>query len=162
MSAIPFRGDDAVSLYAPKGDEADCLPLAPLLVARRCQLCLPVILDGKDVLAFRLWNPGDPLAPGRFEILEPRAENPLVKPDIVVLPLLAFDRCGHRLGYGGGYYDRTLAALRRQGKVTAVGYGFSVQEVAQLPVDGQDELLNWIVTEKEARAFTAGDDGSDR
>ena len=75
-------------------------------------------------------------------------------PSVLIVPLLAFDRSGHRLGYGGGYYDRTLAALRASGgPVNAVGYGFAAQEVAAVPHDASDQRLDWIVTEREARRF---------
>jgi len=87
---------------------------------------------------------------GPFGIQEPTAAAPVLRPDLLLVPLLAFDRSGHRLGYGGGFYDRTLRALRADGAVLAVGIAYAGQEVDAVPVAEYDQPLNWIVTEREA------------
>jgi 5-formyltetrahydrofolate cyclo-ligase len=90
---------------------------------------------------------------GAYGLLEAAPDWPLAQPDIVLVPLLAFDADGFRLGYGGGYYDRSLLALRQTGKVTAVGLAYDGQRIAHIPSDATDEKLDWVVTEKSARKF---------
>jgi 5-formyltetrahydrofolate cyclo-ligase len=90
------------------------------------------------------------LVDGPFGTREPPAGTPELPPEVLILPLVAFDRRGYRLGYGGGYYDRTLAVLRRQGRALAVGVGFAAQEVVAVPCGRHDQRLDWIVTEREA------------
>jgi 5-formyltetrahydrofolate cyclo-ligase len=113
-------------------------------------------------LKFRRWYPERPLVAGKWGIATPDEGCEEIEPELVVVPLLAFDRGGNRLGYGAGYYDRTLAGLRsrRPGRVLAVGVAYAAQEVALVPVDESDERLDWIVTEKEAIRVTAGDGGA--
>ena len=153
MASIPLTEKDVVALYAPMGDEADCMPLARALGLRVKALCLPVISETGQ-LEFRSWTPDDVLVAGKFGIRIPDAARSLAVPDVVLLPLLGFDGRGHRLGYGGGYYDRSVESLRRQKKLLCVGFAYSVQEMALLPEDPHDQRLDWIVTEKEARAFS--------
>jgi 5-formyltetrahydrofolate cyclo-ligase len=97
-------------------------------------------------LQFRRWSPGDPLRTVQWGIREPAEAAPVVEPDVLLVPLLAFDRGGHRLGYGGGYYDRTLRALRSRRPVTAVGLAFAEQEVDAVPHLDYDERLDWVLT----------------
>jgi 5-formyltetrahydrofolate cyclo-ligase len=108
-----------------------------------------VAADKKSPLVFRLWQPGEPLIPDAFGILSPPASSPQVLPNLVITPLLAFDRKGGRLGQGAGHYDRTLANLRRQRPVFVLGVAFAEQEVTQVPTDRHDEKLDAIVTETE-------------
>jgi 5-formyltetrahydrofolate cyclo-ligase len=136
----------AVAGYLPIGDEIDPMPAIRALHAEGRAIGMPVILAPSAPLGFRAWTPGAPLVVGPSGIAEPEA-GPLLRPVVVVVPLLAFDRAGHRLGYGGGYYDRTLAALRREGRVLAIGLAFAAQEAEGLPVTDHDEPLDAIVTE---------------
>lgn len=139
-----------VSLYHPIGDELDTEPLAAALLETGARIALPVTPRGWGVLTFRAYVPGDALDKGTKGVLQPGPSAEAVRPDIVVAPLLAFTCKGDRLGYGGGYYDRTLADLRKHGPVLAVGYGFAAQEVDALPSSPQDEKLDLIVTEARA------------
>lgn len=142
-----------VAGYMAIGDEADPAPLLGILAQHGCQLALPCVTGPGVALTFRSWGPGEPLTPGAYKIPEPKNGADLV-PDFVLVPLLAFTPDGHRLGYGGGYYDRTLAALRVQKpEILAIGLAFAAQEVTHLPVDPDDQPLDWIVTERGARAF---------
>jgi len=138
-----------VALYRPLADEADPQPLADMLGVRHI-LSLPVVTARGAPLVFRRWAPGDPLAADALGVPAPVADAPEVTPDAVVCPLLAFDRAGGRLGFGGGYYDRTLALLKGRGPLVAVGFAYAVQEVPSVPVEPHDARLDWIVTEREA------------
>jgi 5-formyltetrahydrofolate cyclo-ligase len=143
-----------VAGYMPKGSEADPQEILRQLALNGHRLVLPRV-EGVDCpLAFLLWAPGQPLVPGVFGTFEPNGTAEAM-PALLLVPLLAFDGKGHRLGYGGGFYDRTLAALRRRNRnVLAVGLAFSAQEVTHLPHEPEDEPLDWIVTEHGARAFS--------
>ena len=137
-----------VACYLAWHDEIDPLPLAERLAAQGHRLCLPVITGWQVPLAFRAWSPGEPLLPGKFTpIPEPSETAPVVEPSFLLVPLLAFDKQGHRLGYGGGLYDRTLVSLRQRHNILAVGLGFSVQEVPSVPFGTQDVTLDGVVTE---------------
>lgn len=113
-------------------------------------VALPVTGEPGEPLIFRVWRTGDPLAMGRFGTLEPAVTAPQVEPDVVLTPLLAFDAQGNRLGFGGGYYDRTLAELRQsrtKGKsIVAYGVGFDQQEVPQVPTNALDARLDGVLT----------------
>ena len=100
-------------------------------------------------LTFRRWRPGEPTVPGEMNIPEPPPEAPEVEPDLLFVPLSAFDRRGHRIGFGAGHYDRTLARLRAKGRVTAVGIAYSVSEVPRAPDEPHDQRLDYILTESE-------------
>ena len=154
MQAIPLPADDAdnkyVSVYFPIQTELDTEPLAAALIEKNISVALPVTLKKKSPLIFRAYSPGDPLLTGSFGEKIPIESANIVSPAIVVLPLLAFNRRGDRLGYGGGFYDRTLAELRRDTSVLAVGYAFGAQEVDDIPTAPLDERLDWVVTEREA------------
>lgn len=142
--------DDAapVAAYWPMRTEADPRPVLAALHARGIPLALPVVLGRGQPLAFRAWAPGAAMVPGGFGVQVPAEDRPVV-PRALVVPLLAFDRAGFRLGYGGGFYDRTLAALRATGPVLAVGLAYAVQEVAHVPRTIDDQRLDRIVTECE-------------
>ncbi|GAB4067165.1 5-formyltetrahydrofolate cyclo-ligase [Ancylobacter sonchi] len=162
--ALSWLGDvkgEVVALFAPIGTEIDTGPLASGLRAAGARLALPVVVDMKAPLLFRLWSAGEPLVevagPGRLSIPVPPESAPLVIPDVLVVPLAAFDPGGHRLGYGGGYYDRTLAALRRAKRVEALGYAFAVQELPCLPAEPHDERLDAVVTDAGIITVTAED-----
>ncbi len=137
-----------VAGYLPIRDEIDPAAAMAGFAARGARLCLPVVV-GKDApLAFRLWTPGAATGVGAFGVEIPLDDLPAT-PDLVIAPLLAFDRAGFRLGYGGGFYDRTLADLRARGAVLAVGLAYSAQECAAVPRDDTDARLDMIVTEEE-------------
>jgi 5-formyltetrahydrofolate cyclo-ligase len=143
-----------IAAYVAIGDEADPAPLLDILTQHGCKLALPRVTGPGEPLSFRSWTPGEPLAPGAFGIPEPQGVVEAI-PDFVLVPLLAYSADGHRLGYGGGYYDRTLAVLRRQNpEIVAIGLAFAAQEVTHLPVEPEDQPLDWIVTERGARAFS--------
>ncbi len=141
-------GPLTIAGYHPKGDEADVQPALSALAAAGHATALPVVTGRAWPLVFRLWRPGHPLVPGAFRIMEPMGDAPLVQPDIVLVPLLAFDQAGYRLGYGGGFYDRTLEVLRAEAPTLAVGIGYAGQGVDKLPIDAYDQKLDWIVTEQ--------------
>jgi 5-formyltetrahydrofolate cyclo-ligase len=144
------RRPGVVAGYYPVRSEFDCMPLLRRIEADGSVLALPVIA-GPVPLQFREWTFGAPLEPGPFGIPEPTA-GLLAVPDILLVPLLAFDQRGYRLGYGGGHYDRTLGALRAQGGVAAVGLAFDTQEVAEVPACPYDQRLDWILTPSGAKS----------
>ncbi|MCA3260933.1 MAG: 5-formyltetrahydrofolate cyclo-ligase [Telmatospirillum sp.] len=161
LAQIDVPQNAVVAAYAAFGGELDPLPLLEALAAKGVALALPVVEAKAAPLVFRAWEPGTPLVQHRFGMAEPPRDAPALVPDIVVAPLLAFDRQGYRLGYGGGYYDRTLAALRKRGRVLAVGIGFALQEMPNVPRAPHDVPLDWIVTERAALAPLAADARAD-
>lgn len=144
----------AVSGYWPMGDELDIRPTLDALHARGHAIGLPVVRGRGSPLAFRAWTPGDALVSGGFGTSVPSPDRDEVRPGILLVPLLGFDRRGYRLGYGGGYYDMTIAALRGSGNaVIAIGVSFAVQEVDVLPVETFDQRLDAIATERAWLSF---------
>jgi 5-formyltetrahydrofolate cyclo-ligase len=137
-----------VAGYWPIRDEADPRALMRALEARGAVLALPRIECG--TLSFRRWNEGDVLIDNPHGIAEPRAEAEVLAPNLVLVPLLAFDASGHRLGYGGGYYDRVLPDL----KAFRIGVAYAGQEVPLLPHEPHDHPLDAVVTEEGVRRFT--------
>lgn len=129
--------------YMPMRTEIDPLPA---MAAHRGAVCVPVIAGPGLPLRFREWTPGCPTARGEFGALIPLA-GAWLEPEVLIVPLLAFDRRGYRLGYGGGFYDRTLERLRARHAVLAVGFAFAAQEVAEVPTEPTDQKLDAIVTE---------------
>ncbi len=135
------------------GSEIDPRPLMERLHALGHPLCLPVVIGKGRPLVFRAWSPGEALEPAGFGTRAPAADRPRLTPRVVLTPMLAFDRRGYRLGYGGGFYDRTLHALRAEHRLLAVGLGYGAQELPVVPHDDKDQRLDWIVTETEAIAI---------
>ncbi|HEY7643729.1 MAG TPA: 5-formyltetrahydrofolate cyclo-ligase [Hyphomicrobiales bacterium] len=135
---------DILAAYHPVRSELDCLPLLHRLASDGWRPALPVVV-GAAPLIFREWSFSAPLETGPLGIPHLSA-GPEVIPRVLIVPLLAFDRRGYRLGYGGGHYDRTLAALRQDHAVTAVGLAFDEQEVAEVPSGPYDQPLDWILT----------------
>lgn len=129
--------------------EIDPLPLMEALAAKGHRLCLPVVTKENAPLHFRLYRPGDALEGKLKGLREPLPDAPEIMPDVVLCPLLAFDRAGNRLGRGAGHYDVTLAHLRAQKKILAVGLAYAVQEVKSIPAEAHDQRLEAVVTEKE-------------
>jgi len=135
-----------VSGFAAIRDEINPAHLMTWLHAEGYRLALPA-MEGKGLpLVMRAWTPGDAMAVAAWGIAEPLDDKPAVDPDVVLVPLLAFDSRGHRLGYGGGFYDRTLARLRTIKKVTAVGIAYDEQKVDAVPVASYDQRLDWVLT----------------
>ena len=147
---LPIGKDALVSFYWPMGDEADPRALAARLAARGHTLALPVVAKKRSPLAFRRWREGDALVVHTYGMHEPAEDAPVVAPDVVLVPLLAFDARGHRLGYGGGFYDRTLASLKTK---LAIGVAYAGQEVDALPAMPHDHPLDMVVTELGVRKF---------
>jgi 5-formyltetrahydrofolate cyclo-ligase len=142
-----------VSGFMPMKTEINPLPLLRRLADTGAGLALPVVAGRDRPLILRAFAFGDTLAAGVWGIREPRPEAPEVAPDILIVPLAAFDRAGHRIGYGAGYYDRTIAALRAHKAVTAIGIGFAAQEIAAVPATPRDARLDLVLTEREVIDF---------
>ncbi len=138
-----------VAAYSPIRDEPDCGALLAALQAHGFATALPVVCGRSAPLAFRLWRAGEPLARGALGVPEPGAAAPIVEPDLLFVPLAAFDRRGHRIGYGTGCYDRALKLLRAGGPIRAVGVAYSVSEIDAAPDQPHDERLDFILTERE-------------
>ena len=135
----------------PIGEEISPLPLMARLRASGYRLALPVMMGKGQPLQFRAYAPGDPLIAAVWGIREPGPDQPVVQPDVLLAALLAFDDRGFRLGYGGGYYDRTINALRRVKPVITIGLAFDEQRVDAVPHLDYDEPLDWILTPSGAR-----------
>ena len=134
--------------YRAQGAELDPWPLMAAFAKAGARLALPAAISLDAPLAFRAWTEGDPLEPDAAGIASPRAGAAEVQPDLVITPLLAFDRSGARMGQGGGHYDRTLEALRARGPVFALGLAYAGQQVARIPTEPHDQPLDAILTEK--------------
>lgn len=142
----PYRGR-SVAGYMPIRSEADPLPVMAEM-AGHGPVCVPVILGSGRALEFHRWTPGCAMRDGPFGVPIP-AQASVVVPEVIIVPLLAFDLHGMRLGYGGGFYDRTLSDLRQSGDVVALGYAFSAQQApAALPVEATDQRLDRVITER--------------
>jgi 5-formyltetrahydrofolate cyclo-ligase len=138
-----------VSGFSPLRTEINPMPLMRALADQGAQLALPAVMGRGLPLQFRRYASGDQLGSGVWGIREPLPQAQELAPDIVLVPLLAFDRQGRRLGYGAGYYDRSLAQLRGHKPIVAIGLAYAVQEVAQVPVTDRDARLDLVLTEQE-------------
>lgn len=138
-----------VSGFLPIGSEIDTRPILAVLRDMGLIICLPCVEAEDAPLTFRKWHPDDILVKEKFGTLAPESSSEEVDPDIILSPMLAFDRSGFRLGYGGGFYDRSLEKLRKFKSVAAIGVAYSAQEVEAVPHDNLDQPLDMIVTEKE-------------
>lgn len=148
LAEIASHSGAAAALYWPTGDEMDVRPLLESLVERDVPCALPRMLGRDKPLGFFAFRPGDPLVPGRHGIFEPGLAAPELRPGLLLMPLLAFDGRGHRLGYGAGYYDRTLMDLRSwMSPPLAIGVAYAAQEVDQVPTDDHDQPLDGVATE---------------
>lgn len=156
LSTFTLEPGTVVSGYWPGRSELDIRPLMGELDHRGHPIGLPVVVGRGKPLLFRRWRPNDALEPKPFGLKEPPPSAPELTPQVLLVPLLAFDREGYRIGYGAGYYDMTLASLRAKGKVLAIGVGYAAQGVERLPHDERDERLDWVVTEKGAMRFERG------
>lgn len=147
LKNIVFKPNSKIASYHNFGSEISPLPLTDALRRQGSTILLPVIMGQSLPLVFRVHNTNDPLIPGPRGILEPPSSAPQEIPDILLVPLLAFNHDLYRLGYGGGYYDRTLSELRKKTAVTAIGIAFACQKVPELPLTPFDSRLDKIVTE---------------
>jgi len=142
-----------VSGFMPMKTEINPLPLLRKIASEGAKLALPCIDGRGKPLIMRAYQFGDAFKSGQWGIREPVPDAPEVKPDILLVPLVCFDRSGQRIGYGAGYYDRTIAALRALKPVTAIGIAFAMQEISQVPATERDERLDFVLTEKEILTF---------
>ncbi len=138
-----------VSGFFPIRGEIDPMPLMQVLFDAGATLALPVVAGRDRPLLFRQWAPDAPLVRGAYGTREPVATAPEVEPDVLLVPFAAFDREGHRIGYGAGYYDRTLERLRLSKSIIAIGVGFAVQEIDRVPSSDHDVRLDLVLTDKE-------------
>lgn len=144
--ARPLSAGAIVSGFASLANELDCVPLLARLSGEGLALALPIVTGKGKPLTFRRWSPGDAMDAGVWDIPQPKADKPVVEPDILLVPLLAVDEAGWRLGYGGGFYDRTLRDLRGRKPILAVGLAYEEQVVDAVPHLDYDEPLDWVLT----------------
>ena len=150
---LPIASGVIVSGFSPIRTEINPLPLLRKLEAAGAQLALPVIAGKGKPLIMRAYRFGDPLEARTWGIREPRDDAAELDPDILIVPLAAFDRRGNRIGHGAGYYDMTIARLRSRKPVTAVGIAYSLQEVPEVPITERDERLDLVLTERDVFDF---------
>ena len=154
LSAFPPTHGQIVAGYYACGSELDPAPLLKTLRTHGLVTALPVVIAAHMPLIFRAYTEGDHLESGFLpKVMEPLPSAPNVEPDVILVPLLGFDTQGFRLGYGGGYYDRTINQLRQYKKLTVIGLGFSCQKMPEVPVGAYDARLDAIVTEQECLCF---------
>jgi len=146
---VPFKPGTIVSGFMPLKSELNPIPLMRKLAEADAKLALPAIAGRGKPLIMRAYALGDELARGQWGIREPKPEAAEVAPDILLVPLAAFDRAGNRIGYGAGYYDMTIAALRARKAITIVGLAFAAQEIREVPATPRDEALDLVLTERE-------------
>jgi 5-formyltetrahydrofolate cyclo-ligase len=137
------------SVFHPIRQEPNTMPLIMALAAAGFATALPVVVGRASPLIFRLWRPGEQTGAGAMGIRQPLETATAVEPDLLFVPLACFDRSGHRIGYGAGYYDRSLAHLRANKTIRAAGVAYGVCEVAGVPYEAHDQRLDAIVTEQE-------------
>ncbi|MGQ4273480.1 5-formyltetrahydrofolate cyclo-ligase [Terrihabitans sp. B22-R8] len=154
MHLIEHAEGKVVALYSPVQGELKVAPLAERLRAAGAKPALPKVADPEVPMHFRLWLDQDPLEKGFGNIREPDVDAPAAVPDVVIVPLSAFDRRGFRVGYGQGHYDRTLGALAREERPLTIGYAFALQEVDEVPRELHDVPLDAVVTENEIIRIT--------
>jgi len=142
-----------VGAYVALPGEADPNLLLKGLAAKGHAIAFPRVAAKDEALSFHLWRDGQQFKPGAFGVPEPSADWPIANPRVLLVPLLAFDKEGYRIGYGGGYYDRTLAGLRANGEITAIGIAFAGQEVDSVPHDVNDQRLDMVLTETGLKKF---------
>ena len=154
VEALKIPHGSRVSGYVAMGDEADPSLLIESLMSRGCEIAYPRVHIKAHPLVFHVPVKGEHMLRSAFNVPEPRPDWPVSTPEILLVPMLAFNAEGYRLGYGGGFYDRTLAALRAEKKVRTIGIAFSGQEVAELPREAYDQPIDGVLTEKGLRLFT--------
>jgi 5-formyltetrahydrofolate cyclo-ligase len=142
-----------VSGFSAIGSEINPVPLMRRFADRGALLALPVVIGRGRPLVMRAWAFGEPLGKGVWGIREPPPGAAEVDPDILLVPLAAFDRTGHRIGYGAGYYDLTIAGLRARKAIVAVGLAYAAQEIPAVPATARDARLDLVLTEREVIDF---------
>jgi 5-formyltetrahydrofolate cyclo-ligase len=150
---LPIKPGAIVSGFSPLKTEINPLPLLRKLAAAGATLALPVVAGRGKPLIMRSYAFGQALNEGVWGIREPKEDAAEVDPDILIVPLAAFDRRGHRIGYGAGYYDMTISRLRALKPVVAVGIAYAAQEVSEVPTTSRDERLDLVLTEREVIDF---------
>jgi 5-formyltetrahydrofolate cyclo-ligase len=150
---VAFKRGQIVSGFMPMQSEINPLPLLRKFAAAGAKLALPAIAGRGKPLIMRAYTFGDELARGQWGIREPKPQARAVDPDILIVPLACFDRAGHRIGFGAGYYDMTINALRAKKTVTAIGVAFATQEIPQVPATERDARLDLVLTERELIDF---------
>ena len=150
---VVVRPGAIVAGFSPLKSEINPLPLLRAFAAAGAALALPAVAGRGKPLTMRAWNFGEPLVSGVWGIREPPESAPEVFPDILIVPMLAFDRTGRRIGYGAGYYDMTIARLRGMKPVIALGIAYAAQELAQIPTTPRDARLDFVLTEREVIDF---------
>ena len=150
---VELPAGSIVSGFSPMKSEINPLPLLRKLANAGGKLALPVVAGRGQPLIMRAWAFGEPMASGVWGIREPKPEAPEVDPDILLVPLAAFDRAGHRIGYGAGYYDMTINALRAKKPVIAIGLAFAAQEIPKVPATARDARLDLVLTERDVIDF---------
>jgi 5-formyltetrahydrofolate cyclo-ligase len=138
-----------VSGFSAIRSEINPMPLLRRFAAAGAQLALPIVVARGQPLVFRAWSFGEELERGQWGIRQPTADAPELHPDILIVPLAAFDRRGYRIGYGAGYYDLTLHALRAIKPITAIGLAYAMQEIDAVPALPHDAALDLVLTERE-------------
>ena len=146
LSVAIIPSEAIIGSYWPVKSEVDVRPLLAYFYDHSHICALPVVQASKKPLLFRQWRPGNLLVSGLYNILTPDDTAPLVTPMVLFVPALGFDREGHRLGYGEGYYDRTLEKLRECHHIMAIGVAFDCQEVDSIPLHAHDQPMNYIIT----------------
>lgn len=147
-----FPDDSVIAGYLPVGSEISPVPVMERLADTGRHLCVPVVTGNRRPLRFRQWTPSGDLVKADHGIPVP-STGAWLRPDILIVPLLAFDAKGYRLGYGGGYYDLTLEFLRGSGRPSAIGFAYSAQQTDRLPTEAFDQWLDMVVTERRVLRF---------
>jgi 5-formyltetrahydrofolate cyclo-ligase len=150
---VTFAPGTIASGFSPMKTEINPVPLMRMLSDAGAQLALPCVQGRGKPLIMRVWDFGSPMASGQWGIREPTEDAPEVAPDILIVPLACFDRTGQRIGYGAGYYDMTINALRAKKKIIAIGIAFAAQEIPHVPATDRDERLDLVLTEREIIDF---------
>lgn len=143
----------AISAFRSFGDEIGTAPLLMALDAAGYRIGLPIVIGKGKPLVFRQWRPGDVMGSGPYGIEQPLPAAPEIEPGILIVPMAAFDASGYRVGYGGGFYDRSLAGLRARKPVIAIGLAYDEQEVEAVPRDAYDARLDHLVTPTRTMSF---------
>ena len=141
-------GKCKIGSYFPFRNEISTKLIHELLFSLEFEISLPCVNDEDQNLIFRNWKTNDDLVKNKYSILQPKDDAIEDYPEMIIVPLVGFSMSGYRLGYGGGYYDRFIGAKNKSGKIITVGFGYTFQEVNDLPIESHDQKLNWILTEK--------------
>jgi 5-formyltetrahydrofolate cyclo-ligase len=148
-----FSRKSIVSCFWPIQSEVNTIPLIESLHKDGHEICLPVVIGEAQPLLFRQWTPEVEMLEGAFKAMTPAEASPVLVPEIILSPLLAFDRKGYRLGYGGGFYDRSIEQISKAQSVIVIGLAYSAQEVETVPTETTDQKLDFLITEKEVISF---------